>query len=103
MRELPRGGAEFGDVTQAQLGRDTGIDRSDVTAVLVHLEERELVAREVDPSHRRRKIVSITTKGRRALINLDEVLDEIQEELLAPLTAVQREQLHRIMLRIAEG
>jgi len=93
---------QWGPASQADLGRDTGIDRSDVTAVLGELEERGLVTREVDPHHRRRKIVSITASGAATLRRLDTVLDDIQQELLAPLSATQRKQFATIMARLAD-
>lgn len=50
-----------------------------MTAVVVDLEARELVTRSVDPTHRRRKIVTITSAGRKTLSRLDAVLDGIQQ------------------------
>ena len=46
---------EWGPASQADLGRGTGIDRSDVTAALSELKSRSrrLVERSVDPGHRR--------------------------------------------------
>ena len=58
-------------MSQAELGRSTGIDRSDVTAALTELESRELVARAVDPDHKRRNIVTITAAGVERLLELD--------------------------------
>src|ERR1700761_6100770 len=43
---------EWGPASQADLGRGTGIDRSDVTAALSELESRRLVERSADPAHR---------------------------------------------------
>lgn len=88
---------QWGPVSQAELGRDTGIDRSDVTAALLELESLGLVEREVDPSNRRRKIVSMTACGADRLQSLDAVLDGVQESLLAPLTSTQRRQLVTIL------
>lgn len=92
---------EWGEVTQADLGRDTGIDRSDVTAAVTELEARGLVSRAIDPSNRRRKIVSITPAGAATRRELEKVLDDIQRTLLAPLTATQRAQFFAIMPLIA--
>jgi DNA-binding MarR family transcriptional regulator len=64
------------------------------------MEERGLVVREVDSSNRRRKIVSITNAGAAKLRELDEVLDGIQEALLAPLSPAQRVQFAKIMIRL---
>ena len=41
--------SEFGPSSQAALGRHTGIDRSDVVAMLNELAEQRLVERAVDP------------------------------------------------------
>ena len=94
---------EWGPASQAALGRGTGIDRSDVTAALVDLEERGLVRRDVNQADRRRNIVSITPAGASRLEALDVVLDEIQERLLAPLSEDERRQFLALMRRIANG
>ena len=94
---------ECGPASQAALGRGTGIDRSDVTAALVELEERGLVQRDVNPADRRRNVVSITAAGVRHLEELDSVVDEIQERLLAPLSEDERRQFITLMRRIAAG
>ena len=91
---------QWGPASQADLGRDTGIDRSDVTAVLTDLEARKLVVREVDPEHKRRKIVTITSAGLDALRDLDGTVDEVQELVLAPLTAAQRQQFLGLLSRL---
>jgi DNA-binding MarR family transcriptional regulator len=92
---------QWGPASQADLGRDTGIDRSDVTAALADLEGLDHVQRQVDPDNRRRNIVSITRSGTAALRRLDAVLDGVQEELLAPLSSTQRKQFAAIMARLA--
>ena len=94
---------ERGPASQAALGRGTGIDRSDVTAALVELEERGLVQRTVNPADRRRNVVSITAAGTRRLAELDTVVDEIQERLLAPLSEDERRQFIMLIRRIAGG
>jgi DNA-binding MarR family transcriptional regulator len=94
---------EWGPASQAALGRGTGIDRSDVTAALVDLEEHGLVRRDVNQEDRRRNIVSITAAGTSRLEALDSVLDGIQERLLAPLSADERRQFLTLVRRIANG
>jgi DNA-binding MarR family transcriptional regulator len=93
---------EWGPASQADLGRSTGIDRSDVTAALAELESRNLIERTVDPEHKRRNIVTLTPEGREQLRDLDTVLDAIQDELLAPLTATQRRQFITLMSRLLD-
>jgi DNA-binding MarR family transcriptional regulator len=92
---------EWGPASQAALGRGTGIDRSDVTAALVDLEERGLVRRDVNQADRRRNVVSITAAGAGRLEELDTVVDGIQERLLAPLSEDERRQFIGMISRIA--
>ena len=91
---------QWGPASQADLGRDTGIDRSDVTAALRQLEDEALVERRVDPGHRRRNIVTITADGQRALQRLDVVIADIQGDVLAPLTPEQRRQLVELLEKL---
>lgn len=89
-----------GRASQAELGRGTGIDRSDVTAVLAELESRGLVERSVDPENRRRNVVTITAAGAEQLLELDEVIDGVQEQVLRSLTPAQRRQLAALLVKL---
>jgi MarR family transcriptional regulator, lower aerobic nicotinate degradation pathway regulator len=57
----------------------------------------------VDPQHKRRNIVTLTPAGGEQLRDLDTVVDAIQDELLAPLTATQRRQFVTLMSRLLDG
>ncbi|KAB2362879.1 MarR family winged helix-turn-helix transcriptional regulator [Actinomadura montaniterrae] len=94
---------EWGPASQADLGRKTGIDRSDVTAALTKLESIDLVERSADPAHKRRNIVTITPAGIERLLELDKVIDGIQEEFLAPLTPAQRRQFITLLTRLTDA
>ncbi|MFC8730869.1 MarR family winged helix-turn-helix transcriptional regulator [Luteimicrobium sp. NPDC057192] len=94
---------QWGDMSQADLGRRTGIDRSDVTGALGDLEPRGLVVRSPDPTHGRRKIVAITPDGVARLGELDVVIDGVQEEFLAPLTPAQRREFLDLAARLADS
>src|SRR6266536_1862381 len=91
---------EWGPASQADLGRGTGIDRSDVTAALSELESRRLVKRSPDPEHRRRNIVTLTPAGAQQLLELDKVVEGVQQQVLEPLTAAQRRQFIALMVKL---
>ena len=93
---------EFGPSSQARLGGRAGMDRSDVVAALNDLSARGMVERTPDPADRRRNIVTITPAGRTHLRRLDQLLDKVQDELLAPLSPAERAQLVRLLTRILE-
>jgi len=94
--------AEFGPASQASLGRRTAMDRSDVAAAVNELVGRGLAARAPDPADRRRNVISITAAGTAHLRRLEELLAGVQDELLAPLSPAERQQLIRLLDRILE-
>jgi MarR family transcriptional regulator, lower aerobic nicotinate degradation pathway regulator len=91
---------EAGPASQADLSRRTTIDRSDMVATVNELEEQGLVERKSDPTDRRRNVVAITPAGRRRLGQLDRLLAKVQDELLAPLSTRERDQLVSLLARI---
>jgi DNA-binding MarR family transcriptional regulator len=91
---------QYGPASQADLGRHTGIDRSDVVATLNDLVGRGLVQRQRDRADRRRNVITITTRGADALERLDAVLDDVQDAVLTPLTANQRTTFLRLLTKI---
>jgi DNA-binding MarR family transcriptional regulator len=94
---------ESGPASQADLGRGTSVDRSDVVAVLDELERRGLVKRAADPNDRRRNIVSITRAGSKRLDALDDVIADIQAQLLAPLPPADRKQFTKLLRQVING
>lgn len=94
---------ESGPITQADLGRNTSVDRSDVVNVLAELERRGLVKRIVDPTNRRRNIVTITAAGRDQLRALDNVIEAVQERVVQPLTQTERRQLTKLLRKLTDA
>ncbi|HEX8805157.1 MAG TPA: MarR family winged helix-turn-helix transcriptional regulator [Acidimicrobiales bacterium] len=93
---------DVGPASQADLSRGTTIDRSDMVAAVNDLVERGLVERTVDPTDRRRNVVTITSAGRRQLGKLDRLLGKVQDELLAALSAGERRQLVDLLSRVVD-
>jgi MarR family transcriptional regulator, lower aerobic nicotinate degradation pathway regulator len=92
---------QYGASSQADLGRHTGIDRSDVVATLNDLVAGGLARREPDPVDRRRNIVKITRRGQTTLAHLDAVLDGVQDAVLAPLTEPERATVKRLLEKLS--
>ena len=94
--------AEFGPDSQAALGRRSGIDRSDMVALMSDLVAADLVERRPDEDDRRRNVVTITAAGRRRLRALDAAVERAQEQLVGQLSAGERTQLVALLSRVAE-
>src|SRR6476619_7511318 len=69
---------QYGPSSQADLGRNTGIDRSDVVAALNELVDDGLARREPDAQDGRRNVVTISKRGRTTLDRADAALDGVQ-------------------------
>ncbi len=92
-----------GAVTQQKLGQSTGIDPSSMVATVDDLEARGLVERRRHPSDRRAHALHITEKGRETLTRGRQVARGAQDDLLSPLSAEERQQLHDLLLRLVEA
>lgn len=92
---------DLGQVSQADVGRAAVLDRRDVTHTVRDLAERGLVVRRHDPGDARRTLVALTGSGRAMLDRLDDVLDDVQNEVFAPLTAVQRRTLMGLLEQLS--
>ncbi|SDT38774.1 MarR family winged helix-turn-helix transcriptional regulator [Actinoplanes derwentensis] len=91
-----------GPASQAALGRRTGIHLSDLVGALNELESAGFVRRAPDPADKRRNVVSVTGTGRERAAELSERVAAIQEELLAPLSRPERDQLTGLLRRLLE-
>ncbi|CAM4235611.1 MarR family winged helix-turn-helix transcriptional regulator [Kibdelosporangium persicum] len=91
---------EFGPASQIDLGRRGGVDRSDVVAAVNELTAQGYVERTPDPDDRRRNVVSLTKAGARQLRRMDQVLDAVQDNLLAPLDSDERATLTALLTRL---
>ena len=88
---------EFGDLSQAEIGRHLTLDRNDVNEIATRLERSGYVHRRVDPDDRRRKVLTATPDGVEHLDGLEEHADAVQGALLAALTAKEQGELIRLL------
>jgi DNA-binding MarR family transcriptional regulator len=93
---------EFGPASQADLGRRTSIDRSDVVAALNELAADGFIESTPEPDDRRSNVITITPAGAERLRTLGEALAGVQEKLLAPLSAAERTRLVALLTRLVE-
>ncbi|MFF7486192.1 MarR family winged helix-turn-helix transcriptional regulator [Streptomyces luteogriseus] len=92
---------DLAPVAQADLGRGIRLDPKDLVGVLNDLQAAGLVVREPDPKDRRKNAVSLTEPGARLLKRCEKAARAANDELLAPLSAAEREQFMEMLLRIS--
>ena len=92
---------EHGGLSQRELGDLLGIDPSAVVALVDDLQRAGFVRRDPHPDDRRTRIVVPTEEGREAFARASELASQVNDELLAPLDANERELLVGLLNRIA--
>lgn len=85
---------------QQELGSTLGIDRSTMVSLIDQLEGAGLAKRRPSTTDRRAREIAITPKGRRTLQRARELISQVEDEILAGLTADQRTEL-LALLRLA--
>ncbi|QIS24246.1 MarR family transcriptional regulator [Nocardia terpenica] len=88
-----------GAMTVSELARAAAMDAPAATVTVNDLEERGLVVREVDPTNRRSKLVSITDAGRAVLADALGTPDPAPEPLM-DLPADELSTLHDILRKL---
>jgi DNA-binding MarR family transcriptional regulator len=84
-------------MSQRELSSHMGVDPSDLVTVMDILERAGFVLRERDPDDRRRHLLTVTRSGLVAVRRLDELLQDIDDDLLSPLSAHHRHMLRRLL------
>jgi DNA-binding MarR family transcriptional regulator len=91
-------GAREGTIQQ-QLSTDMGIDPSAMVKLINELEDAGLAERRRRPKDRRAWEVKITPKGRRTLQQAKQLASDVEDEILAGLTAAERRELLSLLRR----
>ncbi len=88
---------------QLSLGQELGIDKATIVKMIDKLEKLKLVKRDVDPSDRRSKFVSLTAKGLTTLEKVRDIRNEIEEEVLGNFSKEDQAQLRRLVPELLEA
>jgi DNA-binding MarR family transcriptional regulator len=92
-----------GGLPQSELCTSMHLDPNNCVLMLNDLEAAGHVERRRDPADRRRHIVEMTPAGRKALAAADRAVESLEEEVLAALTAAEREALQGLLSRAVAG
>jgi DNA-binding MarR family transcriptional regulator len=85
---------------QVTLARKVAFDAATFGSVIARLEARGWVRREADEADRRRKLLWVTQEGAEAARAMKRSVGKVQQRILAPLEAQEREQLLALLDRL---
>jgi DNA-binding MarR family transcriptional regulator len=88
---------------QQELGSAMGIDRSTMVALIDQLESAGLAKRRPSATDRRARQIEITPKGRRLLQRARRMVAQVEDEVLAGLTAEERRELEALLRRALDS
>ena len=91
---------EIGPCSQNFLGRLTAMDGATIKGVVDRLTKRRLTETTPDPEDSRRRLVALSAAGERLLRERVAAAAEITEMTLAPLPAVDRSTLLRLLKKL---
>jgi DNA-binding MarR family transcriptional regulator len=95
-------GAREGAIQQ-ELGSAMGIDRSTMVSLIDQLESAGLAKRRPSATDRRAREIAITPKGRRLLQRARRMVSQVEDEVLAALTAEERRELETLLRRALDS
>lgn len=94
--------ATHGPMDKATIAGVVALDRTTVAVVVKNLEQRGLATTRPSEHDRRAKLVKITAKGLGLATSAQAEVAKAQERTVAPLTAKERDELLRLLRKIAQ-
>ncbi len=82
--------AMTGDLTQTELARMVGLDKTTMVVTLDELEAAGLAERRPSSKDRRARVIAVTTAGERKVREAEEITRRIYADVLAALPTAQR-------------
>jgi DNA-binding MarR family transcriptional regulator len=95
--------AELGPVCQRRLAEVIGVDPRNCVPIIDSLAERDLIARRIDPTDRRQRVLGLTRKGERLARDLAAIGETIDAEVLGPLSPAEQVRLRTMLLSMLDN
>jgi DNA-binding MarR family transcriptional regulator len=87
-------------MTQSDLGRSLGLDKTTLTIQLDRMEERGLIVRRPDPSDRRRRIPEATRRGEMLCAKVHAASLALEETVFDGASESDRRTFRRLLLQV---
>ena len=90
-------------LSQGEVARRMGIDRTTMVALIDELEQKGLVQRRQDPADRRKNVVALTGSGRDTLGRANKAGAEAERRFLSPLAPGEQETFKKALRALLSG
>ena len=87
-------------LAQKEICEELDLDRSTIADICTRMEMNGLLSRTQDAEDRRRNVLELTPAGSAELNRLRPLVDTVQIELTAPLTAEEHRQLRQLLTKL---
>ena len=87
---------------QLSVGQDMGIDKATMVKMIDKLESLKLVKRDVDPTDRRSKLISLTPKGNTTLEKIRTLRNATEDEVFTAFSKEDEAHLRRLVPQLLE-
>jgi DNA-binding MarR family transcriptional regulator len=92
-----------GELTQTDIARAVGLDKTTMVVTVDELEAAGLAERRPSSTDRRARVIAVTEAGRRKVKQADKVLDRVREDVLGVLGVDERHVFLDALARLACG
>jgi MarR family transcriptional regulator, transcriptional regulator for hemolysin len=92
-----------GELTQSEIARLVGLDKTTMVVTVDELEAAGLAERRPSSSDRRARVIAVTDAGRRKVKQADKVLDRVRDDVLGVLAPDERQVFLGALGRLACG
>jgi DNA-binding MarR family transcriptional regulator len=95
--------AMTGDLTQSEIARVVGLDKTTMVVTVDELEAGGLAERRPSSSDRRARVIAVTDAGKRKVREAGKVLDRVRNDVLSALEPDERDVFLRALSTLACG
>jgi DNA-binding MarR family transcriptional regulator len=88
---------------QITLANRVAFDAATSGSVITRLEVKGWVRRQPDPQDKRRKLLFVTPEGMEAAKGMQSLVEQVQRNILAPLTVAEQAQFIRLLAKLVAG
>ncbi|MDZ4172627.1 MAG: MarR family transcriptional regulator [Methanobacteriaceae archaeon] len=88
-------------ITQDDMAGHFHIDKGTVARALKKMEDNEIIYRQIDPKNRRRHLIFLTQKGKKAVCKIKDIDKEWENRVLDGLSTSERKELLRTLKVLA--